>query len=299
MLQAIQMSLFGMGHQSTSELKSRAVGEVCRGAESMYVRISETEGIKIFRTPIRMDWSERENFNAYYSVDALMQTELWKMAETQVAIMKYFHSISRGPEVFELSAVYDEDRQCFFPAIKMEHIQHTPIHNMGWNKQAERIQKSYNRFRTMLEERYGDVDGHTGNIVWDVNAKRFKIIDFGAFTPMLATEDGRAGIKVQFLRRKEYQRLERERMCMEPRQQNFFVNPGFEFFGHMHEPKGLHHIIVHVDIGAGYIKHLDEKPLPAAGMDRVKEMKRRHREFINKFVPKQDDVHSRKFKNAA
>lgn len=311
----MQMNLWG---QLTVEAMKVSALKRGTGCESEYLQITSDWGVKIFRNPFHCS----ARFQNFLSEQSLMESSLWARVCEQVRLMKYFESLNRGPKVYDMFIVFDEENDCYFPAVKMEHIEYKPYGMLNNNKI-----RGYNRFVEALDQRFGNTDHHADNVVYDARDNRFKIIDFGAFEPQLVTAEGRAAQKKmredgRRIRREMELELKRDREAARANQpiggtiivgdlhipnynaqpkkfRDVFIDFRINFdhmmmdalIGHRHEP------------GQGRLFKIEEPPvdpvnLPEPIMKKRAE-KRQFMERVQKFVSKPDWRQRNNFKRAA
>lgn len=306
----LQMSLFG--GLSYNNIKESAMAPAARGAESIYYRISAEQGIKIFVTTLF--YTDDYSSDDYSTAESLMASKFWKVVEKQMKVMQYLDSIRRGPQVFEMIPVYYERHEKWFPAMFMEHIDHINVHydETGMGRKLER---HYWRFKKAMEARFGDCDAHQNNAVFCKKRKRFVMIDAGKFPAEVATPEGRLVIMQKAKRIADEQRErdiqwqrkrdERNRQYREEQARN--AENGVEVGGRILRGKdmkvflgGIEIMPIKFDIcfDIGRVQVEPEK-LPPPGIERVRFQKRKHREFVNQFIPKERDRHANRFKARA
>jgi hypothetical protein len=149
------------------------------GWEARYYQMTSATGIKVFKSIFTAgclrDFEPEEVKHFFGTPAELKNSPLWRRIQEVFFIMKYFQMKRRGPKVFQMLIV--QDGNFFLPAIEMEHVEVDSAYNSP-------RRRGYWRFITMLAKAWGDIDHEgTNNVVYDVKAKRFKVLDFGTFDP--------------------------------------------------------------------------------------------------------------------
>jgi len=148
------------------------------GCECQYHRISHSEGIKVIYSP-RYIGGEKMILR-YSTLKDLLASPHWTEAERQFALMTELSAGERAPKPYEIMVVVDNNSGFFYPAIRMEHVEHQMIYSCGFNNDKQnRIHKGRNSWINCLGKRFSLTDTHEGNIVWIPTKKRFMILDYG------------------------------------------------------------------------------------------------------------------------
>jgi hypothetical protein len=157
------------------------------GCECQYHRISATEGIKVFYSPRSVG---DKMYEKYYGSEECTNGTHMKDVERQVALMTELSSAGRAPKPYEILIIQNNSYLGspghpieYYPAIRMEHIEHCQINSdprlcNAWDKQSK-VHKGRNSWIKCMQKRFELSDSHEGNIVWVPSKRQFMILDYG------------------------------------------------------------------------------------------------------------------------
>lgn len=148
------------------------------GVESIYFQMTQDWGVKILRDPIG---PFRGHDLKFQTPEELLAHDYWKEAMEIAKIMKFFETKKRGPILYEVFIIWDNDQETYAVALKLEHIKFTMMAyeepETGWTKAKYR---AFCRISGIVQNKYGIWDTHNENLVFCQRTKKFKVLDFGS-----------------------------------------------------------------------------------------------------------------------